>query len=140
MLLQRGAPVNDVSGEGTWLLRIACMNGDLDLTTHLPAHGADPNLTWSGLTALFDAVRADSIPCVDVLLAAGADINAQDVDGWTCLWSVPSVEMAHHLLAHGAPPFQIKWAICRKTIQASPLLSPTFISIFARAKSPQRSS
>ena len=104
LLIERGAPVNDVSGCGKWPLRSACAWGDANLVGHLLALGADPNLTSTGETALFDAVRQESLACIDALLDAGARINAQDCDGWTCLWHVESPDVARHLLARGADP------------------------------------
>jgi hypothetical protein len=104
LLIERGAPVNDVSGCGEWPLRSACAWGDTNLVRYLLDHGSDPNLTSTGETALFDAVREGSLDIIDALLAAGADINAQDVDGNTCLWLVESADLARHLLTRGANP------------------------------------
>ncbi len=104
LLIQAGAEVNDVSGGGDWPLKEACFAGDLDLVAFLLKQGVNPNLTSTGETALFSAVRSDSIECVTLLLDAGAEINAVDCDGWTCLWNVDSLPMAHLLLMRGADP------------------------------------
>ena len=66
--------------------------------------GADPNLTSTGQTALFNAVMADSLDCVRMLIEAGADVNATDCDGWTCLFHLRSAEVARFLLEQGASP------------------------------------
>lgn len=66
--------------------------------------GADPNLTSTGETALFAAVSSDNIECVRLLLQAGADVNATDCDGWTCLFHLRSETVAQFLLDNGASP------------------------------------
>lgn len=104
LLLQVGADVNDISGGGDWPLKDACDVGDPSLVKYLLAQGANPNLTSTGETALFSAVRSDSIECVTLLLEAGAEINATDCDGWTCLWNAHSLPMAQLLLERGADP------------------------------------
>jgi ankyrin repeat protein len=103
LLLNAGADVND-SGGWSWPLAHACGVADASLVQFLLERGAQPDLTSSGETALFSAVSSDSLECVRLLLDAGADVNAQDVDGWTCLWHVRSVPMARMLLERGADP------------------------------------
>lgn len=104
LLLEAGADVNCLSGGGDWLLKDAARAGDVSLVEYLLARGAVVDLTSTGETALHSAVRSDSTECVQLLLEAGADINAMDVDGWTCLWGVKSPAMAELLLANGADP------------------------------------
>jgi ankyrin repeat protein len=56
-------------------------------------------------TALMAAVRAGSLPAVNLLLAAGADVNAADKDGRSAVaWAVRSSrqEMVKTLWAKGA--------------------------------------
>lgn len=55
------------------------------------------------------AVCSDNTEVVRLLIEAGADINAQDGDRWTCLCWVKSLEMATFLLAHGADPSIPTW-------------------------------
>lgn len=104
LLLGAGAKVNSVSDCGSWPLRDACEAANADAVSFLLREGADPNLTSTGETALFAAVSSDSIECVRMLLEAGADVNAQDVDGWTCLFCLRSERVADLLLNHGASP------------------------------------
>lgn len=102
LLLEAGANVNDISGGGDWPLKDACQVGDAELVKFLLSQGARADLTSTGETALFSAVRADSVECVQLLLQAGAEVNAMDVDGDTCFDGVKSVLMAETLLVHGA--------------------------------------
>lgn len=104
LLLKAGAEVNDVSGGGSWPLKDACQSGNADAAAFLLQVGANPNLTSTGETALFAAVSSDSLECVRLLLAAGADVNAMDCDGWTCLFHLRSERVAEYLLEHGANP------------------------------------
>lgn len=102
LLLNAGAELNDVSGGGDWPLRDACQSGNAAAVAFLLEVGADPSLTSTGETALFAAISSDSLECVRLLLDAGADVNATDCDGWTCLFHLRSEQVAQHLLEHGA--------------------------------------
>ena len=104
LLLDAGTEVNDVSGGGTWPLRDACEAGNPQAVEFLLERGADPHLTSTGETALFAAVCHDSIECVRLLLDAGADVNATDCDGWTCLCYLRSETVACLLLDRVASP------------------------------------
>lgn len=104
LLLKAGADVNDISGGGCWVLQDACQSGHAASVAYLLGVGADPNLTSTGETALFAAVSSDSLECVQLLLDAGADMNAMDCDGWTCLFRLRSERVAKYLLEHGANP------------------------------------
>ncbi len=102
LLLSAGADVNAISGCGYWPLKAAAREGNAALIRFLLETGAAVDLTSTGETALFSAIYADSIECVRILLEAGADINAQDCDGQTCLKGVRSTVMATELLFQGA--------------------------------------
>ena len=104
LLLKAGAEVNDVSGGGCWPLHDACREGNAATVSFLLEVGANPNLTSTGETALFSAVVSDSLECVRLLLEAGADVNATDCDGWTCLFHLQSEQVARYLLERGADP------------------------------------
>lgn len=118
LLLNSGAEVNDVSGGGSWPLKDACEVGDASLVRFLLERGADPNLTSTGETALFRAASSGSIECASLLLDAGADINATDVDYWTCLWCVDSLAMAQFLLDRGADPTMASEDFCPLAVSA----------------------
>lgn len=104
LLMKYGACINTVSGSGEWPLKNVCRNGDVNAVRFLLENGADVNLNSTGETALFSAVLADSMECIQLLIDAGADVNATDCDGWTCLFCLRSTEAAKLLLDHGASP------------------------------------
>lgn len=104
LLMKAGAAINDVSGDGSWPLSSACQQGNAAAVEFLLRAGADPNLTSTGETALFAAVSANSLECVRLLVQAGADVNAVDCDGWTCLFHLRSESVANCLLEQGADP------------------------------------
>ncbi len=104
LLLNAGAEVNDVSGGGDWPLKDACESGDATAVAFLLQIGAKPDLTSTGETALFRAVSSDSLECVRLIVDAGADVNATDCDGWTCVFHLRSERVARYLLERGARP------------------------------------
>jgi ankyrin repeat protein len=107
LLVEVGAGVNTLSGGGTRALAECAQMGDIPGVTHLLSAGARPDLgnlpSCQGM-ALHMAVYSDEIEVVKLLLDAGADINLQDADCWTCLWWLKSPEMAAYLLSRGADP------------------------------------
>jgi hypothetical protein len=104
-LLQAGVPahcVHDHIGpeyQHTPLITAARL-GRLDLVQSLVAAGA--NLFWTSPTGA--NALSDDLDCVRLLLAAGAEVNATDGDGWTCLFHLRSEPVARCLLEHGALP------------------------------------
>jgi ankyrin repeat protein len=104
LLIKAGAEVNDVSGGGSWPLHDACQSGNVAAVSYLLKVGANPNLTSSGETAIFAAASGDSVECVRLLVEAGANVNAEDCDGWTCLFCLRSEAVAQYLLEQGADP------------------------------------
>ncbi|SVB86785.1 uncharacterized protein METZ01_LOCUS239639, partial [marine metagenome] len=58
-LLDRGADINQVSGDGSSPLLVALLNGRFDLAMRLIEHGADPNLTTNtdGISPLFAVLQ-----------------------------------------------------------------------------------
>ena len=104
-LVERGgADVNAMSGCGEWPLKLAAEANDVQRMAWLLQHGADVERTSTGETALHAAVREDSREAVNLLLAAGANPNQQDVDGWTPLFGSLSREVIHTLRKAGADP------------------------------------
>jgi ankyrin repeat protein len=104
VLLNAGADVNVIDGTGDWPLRAAATRGDAQLVRDLLAWGARVDTTSSGETALHEAVFWDQVEIAQLLLEAGANPNALDVDDWTPLNMVWSVEAARLLRAAGARP------------------------------------
>ena len=102
-LVERGgADVNAVDGCGDWPLKRAAEANDIKRLEWLLKHGAEVDRTFTGETALHSAVRGDSREAVDLLLAAGANPNQQDVDGWTPMFSALSREVIYTLRRAGA--------------------------------------
>jgi len=74
--------------------------------------GADVNRrssAFSGFTPLIVAIRNDKQDIVEVLIAAGADVNLKDVDGKTPLMHAlaalePNIGLIEMLISQGADP------------------------------------
>ncbi|WP_428048894.1 ankyrin repeat domain-containing protein [Candidatus Avelusimicrobium caledoniensis] len=87
----------------------AVKKGKVEQVRQLLAEGANPNAYaeihegWeSGYTAL---MYADNLEIAQMLLDAGADVNAVDQVGWTALmwaWKPKQLEKVKWLIAHGA--------------------------------------
>ncbi len=109
LLAAAGADVDAINEDGEWALRNAAWRGDTDAVAYLLSIGANPHQQNTGGTAIHMAVSSDNTEIVRLLLEAGANINAQDGDGWTCLWWTRSLKMAAFLLDHGADPSTPAW-------------------------------
>ncbi len=96
--------INAIDGCGEWPLKGAAAANQVALIDGLHALGATIDLTRTGETALHDAIRTDALEAARRLLELGANPNAQDVDGWTPLFSVRSREAAQLLMQFGADP------------------------------------
>jgi ankyrin repeat protein len=101
---QPGNNFNLDDGAGCWPLKTFAESGDAAAVEWLLRNGADPNFNSTGETALHTTVLRNHISCARILLAAGANVNQQDVDGSVPLANVASEEMLDLLLAHGADP------------------------------------
>ncbi len=99
-----GADLNHVAPDGYWPLSSFAESGDLPAVRWLLDHGADPNNTSTGETAIFKALHNDNLEMIQLLIERGAKVNIQDVDGWTPLFACQSVECAKLLLGKGADP------------------------------------
>jgi len=104
LLHKHGANLNFICGAGEWPLKEFADEGDLEAIRWLLANGADPNLTSTGETALFNAIRSDHLEAAKLLIEAGADVNAQDVDGDGTFFRCKSISAAKLLLEKGANP------------------------------------
>lgn len=103
-LLAAGADINTISGSGYPLLKSAAEAGDVEFVKALLELGADPDVTSTGDTPVHSAVMWDHLDIVEILLDAGANPNAQDVDGWTPLMYARSFAGVELLLGAGADP------------------------------------
>jgi ankyrin repeat protein len=104
LLAEAGADIDFVDGCGDWPLKGAAGANDTDRVAWLLSHGAKVDNTSTGETALHAAVQADAREVMDQLLAAGANPNAQDVDGWTPFFHARSREAIHRLRKAGGDP------------------------------------
>lgn len=102
VLLAAGADINRLNGAGYNLLKYAAGNQNYEFARELLANGADPNVASLGETPLYCAVYDDDIAMMQLLLAHGANPKGHDVDGWTAMDNVESVEAAQLLLVAGA--------------------------------------
>ncbi|KAK1686324.1 hypothetical protein QYE76_047172 [Lolium multiflorum] len=76
LLLSRGAYVDPICEEGTPLL-IAARNGNVRMLELLLRHQANPNtVVHLVYTPLSYAISASSVKCMELLIKAGADVNA----------------------------------------------------------------
>ena len=105
LLVERyGAVVNVEDGAGYWPLKSFAEAGDIGAVAWLLAHGANPDFTSTGETALHAAVSGNHLECARLLLEAGANPNQQDVDGQVPMWRVDSHDMLDLLLSYRADP------------------------------------
>jgi ankyrin repeat protein len=81
LLLAAGAKVNDRAANGASALVIAAHSGHGPFATFLLEHGADPNSSEAGYTALHAAVLRGDLDLVKALLARGADPNVTIAKG-----------------------------------------------------------
>ncbi|EJL26231.1 ankyrin repeat-containing protein [Novosphingobium sp. AP12] len=81
LLLDRGADPNRTTASGSPLMGVA-FKGHLTIARRLLAAGADPNLrNAAGQTAIMMSALFDRREVIELLLDAGADIDAVDAAG-----------------------------------------------------------
>jgi serine/threonine-protein phosphatase 6 regulatory ankyrin repeat subunit B len=108
-LLEGGADPNRLDGGGNSPLLGAVMQGAQPAVELLLAYKADPNVgrPQNQWTPLQEAAERGSKDIAEVLLKAGADVNAKSKNGWTPLLIAVSREqreVAELLLANHADP------------------------------------
>ena len=108
LLLEKGAPPDELDGAGETALRLATWRGDRESVALLLSHGADPNVAnRRTTTALHIASRLAYADIVELLLSQGADIDRADEYGQTALHfaaEANSLRVARLLLEAGADP------------------------------------
>jgi ankyrin repeat protein len=107
MVLSMGADVNAVGSDGNRALDIACLKGDAASARILLEHGANPSLrNKSGSTPLHDAALSGNKDVVEMLLASGADLTAEDPEAKATplhfAASFGRLEAVKTLVEHGA--------------------------------------
>jgi ankyrin repeat protein len=108
-LVANGADVNAVDGCGDWPLKLAAAKNDFLRVKWLLENGATVDRTSHGATALHSAVLSDAQETISLLLNAGADPNASDVDGYTPIIGAQSIETIRLLKAAGARTKECGW-------------------------------
>ena len=83
-LLDAGAPINSIGGDGGTAMHKACHHGRADMIKLLLDAGGDLSVAnqW-GRVPLHVSVRRGHGEVVALLLECGADINATTREGWT---------------------------------------------------------
>lgn len=104
-LIREGVDVNSRNENGNTILILACMYNHYNTAKFLVNSGANVNLKGNNeYTAL---ILSDQIRLFELLLDAGADINAQDYVGNTALIRFSRIgpnEYVQYLLSRGADP------------------------------------
>ncbi len=121
LLIKAGANIHALNRAGATALCFACGFGNISLfkpnpsvTQILLQHGANPNINTNGNSPLHRAVEAGLIDIASLLIKAGANINAQNLDRTTPLGIAcsckyrslfkPNLDLITLLLHHGADP------------------------------------
>uniref|UniRef100_A0A0E0KXG6 Serine/threonine-protein kinase BSK1-like TPR repeats domain-containing protein n=1 Tax=Oryza punctata TaxID=4537 RepID=A0A0E0KXG6_ORYPU len=106
LILSKGVDVESESDAGTPLIW-AAGHGQQEAVKLLLQHDAKPNTeTDDGITSLLSAVAAGSLPCLEILIQAGADLNIR-AGGATPLHIAAdggNVEIVNCLLKAGSDP------------------------------------
>lgn len=91
---------------------LAVIRGDAEAVASHVASGADPNQWVDDLTVLMAAAEFPRVEIVELLLAAGADVNAVAPDGRTALlnaiWSADSSAVVVAALVNAGADLSIR--------------------------------
>ena len=109
VLLEHGALVNAMDKKEQFALLAASLNGHPEVIEVLVSHGAKLDLAGqtNGKPALNAASKKGELQSVKTLLAHGANVESEDINGWTPLFVAAKknhVEVVKYLLQHGANP------------------------------------
>lgn len=104
MLVEAGADINFISGEGYTLLKYSAEGVRPEMVRALLDMGADTDAETRrySTTPLYVAVQQDDLEIARLLLEAGANPNAQNADRWFPLANAQSIDMVQLLLDYGA--------------------------------------
>jgi ankyrin repeat protein len=99
-----GADINRINPCGRSPLMRFAESSDFPAVKWLLENGALVDQTSTGETALFSAIRTDSLELIKLLIDAGANVNQYDCDLCVPLHCTQSIESAALLLDRGANP------------------------------------
>lgn len=102
VLVKEGFDLNFIASDGYTLLKSAAEDNNKKLVDGLLKLGTNTETTSTGDTALHKAICFDYLDIAETLLKAGANSNAQDVDGWSPLHYCESKKSIDLLLKFGA--------------------------------------
>jgi ankyrin repeat protein len=115
LLHDAGADTKACGHCGVPPLHFAVHGGHQEMVRFLLDHGAGVDqMNEFGATGLMEAVERDDLPCVELLLAAGADVHAVAI--YSVLERATSRAMARRLLEADADPSQLSFEARRAII------------------------
>ena len=102
LLVDAGWDINTISACGNSVLKTAVQDNQVDFVRELLAMGANPDATQTRSTALHSAMAHNHLDCAELLIKAGADVNAEDVDRDVPLFFARTLDGIELLLRYGA--------------------------------------
>ncbi|KAK3338758.1 ankyrin repeat-containing domain protein, partial [Neurospora tetraspora] len=130
LLLQHGASANMERLPLQTPVHVAMQHGKPEVLYLLLRHGGDPNaVDWEGRASLHIAIHRQDTKYFEMtmklLLQRGADVDAQDSNGFTPLMMYICCHLAHPLLQYRSPPTHLETLISKTR-------SPRTVNIFGR--------